>query len=583
VIDKDIFLLENLWLPVLLGVVVLWGVFLWKEYRSGSKKWWFLKALIGLIAVIMLALMVLRPLVWENQVKGVGAILTQNYSERQLDSLKRLRKNLHLIAYEMDGLDQKQMDSITTAYILGDGMAPYDFWQLDNVKATYLPGNVLGGIKRLQYDSKVTLGDSLIVRGLYEKPLKGTQIVLEDSGGNGLDSLAIAKEEELIFEVGSTPKIAGTFVYTLITKDSLGEVVTRDPLPVQVNPSRVLKVVILNRFPTFETKYLKNFLAENGHQVLVRSQMTKDTYKFENFNRPQATLYNLTTDNLADFDLVILDGGSYANLSSSSRRALQAAVETQGLGVFIQLDESTLRGREVFGFRFKRNEEKEIRLPQWPKVNVSVGPVLFAENARLQPILEAENTLLSAYEQRGFGRVSTSMIVESYPLVLKGNLEQYAYIWSRILSAVSQKDIPIVRWETEDDMATPDVPFHFSLRTSMSQPTVINALGQPVALQQNVSLPDEWSGIVYPQEPGWETLKLAEDTTAVLRYYVATSTSWQGVKAYDWRQQNRLHFQDSKASAEMTKVQRLVSRLWFFIVFVFAMGLLWLLPRLEGN
>lgn len=532
---------------------------------------------------MMLALMVLRPLAWENQVKGVGVILTQNYRERQLDSLRGLYKNLHLIAYEMDGLNQKQMGSITTAYILGDGVAPYDFWQLDDVRTTYLPGDVLSGIKRIQYDSKVTLGDSLVVRGLYEKPLKGTQIVLEDSGGNGLDSLAIAKQEELIFEMGSTPKAAGTFVYTLVTKDSLGEVVTADPLPVKVNPSRVLKVVILNRFPTFETKYLKNFLAENGHEVLVRSQITKDTYKFENFNRSQATLYGLTTRNLADFDLVILDGSSYATLSSSSRRALQDAVDTQGVGVFIQLDEATLRDGEVFGFRFKRNEEKEIRLPQWPKVKVSVGSVLFAEDTRLQPILEAENTLLSAYEQRGFGRVSTSTIVESYPLVLEGNLEQYAYIWSRILSAVSQKDIPIVRWETEDDMATPDVPFHFSLRTSMSQPTVIDAFGQRVALQQNVSLLDEWSGTIYPQKAGWETLKLAKDTTAVLRYYVAPPTSWQGVKAYNWGKQNRRHFQDSSTTSEMTKVQRPVLRLWFFIVFVFAVGLLWLFPRLEGN
>ena len=222
-------------------------------------------------------------------------------------------------------------------------------------------------------------------------------------------------------------------------------------------------------------------------------------------------------------------------------------------------------------------------MPQWPKVKVSVGPVLFAENPKLQPILKAENILLSAYEQRGFGRVSTATIMESYPLVLEGNLAQYTYMWSRILSAVSQKDIPIVRWETEDYMATPDVPFQFSLRTSIVPPTVLDALGQPVALQQNVSLSEKWSGTVYPQETGWETLQLAKDTTAVLHYYVAPSTSWQGVKAYDWRQQNKRYFQDRGTYADRTKEQRPVSRLWFFIVFVFAMGLLWLLPRLEGN
>lgn len=582
-IDKDIFLLKNLWLPVLLGVIVLWGIFLWKEYRSESKKWRFVKALIGLVAVTMLALMVLRPLVWENQVKGVGVILTQDYSERQLDSLKALHKNLHLIDYEIDGLTQKQMDSITTAYILGDGVAPYDFWQLDNVKTTYLLGDVSSGIKRIQYDSKMTLGDSLVLRGLYEKPLKGTQIVLEDSAGNGLDSLAITKLEALIFEVGSRPKTVGTFVYNLVIKDSLGAVLTTEPLPVQVDRSPVLKVLILNRFPTFETKYLKNFLAENGHKVLVRSQITKGKYKFENFNRPQATLYSLTTDNLADFDLVILEGSSYATLPLKSQQALQTAVDAQGLGVFIQLDEATLRGGEVFGFRFKRTKDKEVRLPQWPKVKVSVGPVLFAEETRLQPILEAENRLLSAYEQRGFGRVSTSTILESYPLVLEGNLEQYTYLWSRMLSTVSQKDIPIVRWETEDDMPTPDVPFHFSLRTSIPQPTVIDELGQPLALQQNLSMPDEWSGTIYPREAGWKTLKLEKDTTAVLRYYVAPSRSWQGVKSYNWRTQNRRHFQDSRASAEIAKEQRPISRLWFFIVFLLANGLLWLLPRLEGN
>ena len=562
--------------------MVLWGVFLWKEYVASARRRFAIKAVISLIAVCALAAIVLQPLLPEDRTKGVGVIITENYKPSQLDSLRLVHNGLSVISYMDTGFKKSQLDTISKAFILGNGVAPYDFWQLEHIVTTFVGGEEIQGITSITYEQEPTVGDSLQLQGDYSKPTAGNRLVLEDAGGNGLDSIMISGSNMLRFNLRANPKVAGQFVYRLVEKDSMHKVLSSNPLPVVVKPKNILRVLIINTFPTFETKYLKNFLAENGHEVLVRSQLTKNTYKFENFNRKKGTIYGFTRSNLSAFDLVMIDPNSYVGLSNASKRAIERQMEEEGLGVFIQPDASVLNNGSRFGFRFKRTTIKEASLQEWTKVKLPVLLGTFEEGALVQPILSSQGNIWSAYSQKGAGRLSTSMFTDTYPLVLEGNEAAYHYLWSTTLSAVSQKKLPVVQWEMDDYMAYEDAPFRFKLRTSLPTPKVADGDNHQLALRQHLNLIDQWEGSVYPQEAGWNELQMVSDSTAVKAFYVAQNTDWLPLhNAARYRENIRAFNRKASQPGTVTTLQP-ISRWWFFIIFIIAMGYLWAAPRIDG-
>jgi hypothetical protein len=137
-----------------------------------------------------------------------------------------------------------------------------------------------------------------MVKGLYQKSSTREPIVLEDPAGAGLDSIILNSEKEQAFHLGTNLKVAGNYVFSLAIKDSLGNLISRDPLPIVVNEKEKLKILVLNSFPTFETRTLKNFLAEAGHGLVVRSQITRGRFKYEYLNTEPVSIGSLSETTL---------------------------------------------------------------------------------------------------------------------------------------------------------------------------------------------------------------------------------------------------------------------------------------------
>lgn len=578
-IDNLTFLRQELvWIAIGVAAVLLL-IFLWKEYTQTGTKRLMLKAVVAFIAITALLLLFLQPSIGRQQEKGVGVMLTGNYHKRQLDSLKKIHKALSVVSYKENEVMKGQLDSISSLYVLGDGVMPYDFWQFEDIETAYLKGMQAAGIVRLRYNQELLMGDSLLVKGVYINPKVGNKLVLEDPSGRSVDSVTVSKKEDLTFQLLTSPKVAGRFVYRLVEKDSLQHVFSSDPLPVIITEPKKLRILMINTFPTFETKYLKNFLAENGHQVLVRSQLTKNTFKFENFNSDRRTIYGLTEQNLKAFDLVITDVGSYQSLSRASKNVLESQLQKRGMGVFVQPDASLIDQGSRFGFRLKRKNTTETQLLQFPKIKVNTYPFAFAPEALLQGITSSKNELVSAYFQNGSGRMGTTVLKDTYQLVLEGNEEAYQFLWSNALGTIAQKSISAVQWELEDYIAYQDEAFMVTLRSSISEPAVITVEKDRIPLQQDLYLSDQWKGVVYPKKRGWNDLQLQQDSTAVVSFYVADSTDWSHVRAFDKAVANVRQFDGRAIDHQDALVVQPISRLWLFIVFVLAIGFLWFEPR----
>ena len=577
-INKIAFLNNQLILPILLGAGILLAAFIWKEWAQAGKRRLFLKILLIFLAIGSLLLIALKPALPATETTGKFVLLTEAFHEDLLDSLQKEHRELQVIDYSPGQPIPEELISSEKVFILGHGVKDYDLWQLDDVPATYMGGNSPEGVVALQFSQENSVGDSLVLKGLYKIPNPGNRLVLQEPGGAGLDSLVFNSEEDRRFQLSAALKVPGNFVYTLAEKDSLGEILNSDPVPVKVSENENLRILVINSFPTFETKYLKNFLAEAGHELVVRSRITRGRYKFEYFNTSRSRIGTLSESSLEPFDLLIIDAASWRNLPRGQATAVENAVRADGLGIFIQPDENFFRSPgDLANLDFERVQPSEIRFPQWPGIDINRFSFRIKDENGLQIIHNDNDEVISGYKRVEQGRVGTTVLSTTWQLVLEGNQEVYRHLWSQLVEQVSKRKDQGAEWEQEAMIAYPHEPFHFQLRTAATAPDLKNAEGKPVPIQQDVNIPTLWKGTTWPGESGWSRIQL--DTTAVFDYYVAPEDAWSALTASKIINANQRNFDREEKTGQRERPLLPINPLWFYGLFLIGMGGLWLEPK----
>lgn len=569
-------------LLVVISAIVIWLLFIWKERSKYPNYKFFLNSIVALIAISTLSILILKPLMFSLARPFKVAITTNGFKEKQLDSLKKEYENLVTYNYDPENKLLEDRSIPESVFILGDGIKNYDLWQLDAIKTIYLGGNEPKGIVNLNYDNQSKIGKQAIFKGTYLNALKGHKLILETPDKKSVDSIVLIDKKAQNFQLVANLNVKGSYLYHLTEKDSLGNIISSDPLPMTVSGEHNLKILIINNFPTFETKYLKNFLAEKGHEVIVRSQITKNRYKYEYFNTKTKPNIDFSQKNLEVFDLLLIDISTLNKLSRSNKNTIKQAVKDDGLGVFIQSDMSLFGLKNNFsGFNFIKNNTNSIRLKQWPRNKINVFPYRFKNELSLQPIHIFEAKIVSAYQQFGLGKIGTSSFKNTYQLLLDGNNKIYQGIWAEIIENVSKKNITIADWDSESLIAFQNEPFAFNVATQIAFPSLIDRDSLKLALKQHIDVPTLWEGITYPKEIGWQKLRLEKDTTEVFNFYVANNSKWQSLKSYKTIGDNKRHFRSRQELKKGTlKSAEPINLTWLFIVFIISIGYLWLAPKL---
>lgn len=570
------FINQELWWVALIIALSLVLVLVWKEWKGQFDTRFFINSLLGILAAAALLFLYLRP-VMLTEVSGKAVILTENYNVAQLDSIKKKEKSIKVIRYK-PGLDtSKSLDSISEVIVLGNGFSSYDFWQLKEVSTTYLRGVIPKGVVKLKYNNKLKIGSDLKIAGLYNKPTDGNHLVLETISGVGLDSIVLNDEEKQGFQLHSNLSVKGRYVYQLTEKDSTGNVLESNPVPVEVLETEQLRIFISNTFPSFETKYLKNFLAEEGHELVVRSQITKGRYKFEYFNTSKNPIYGFYENDLKDFDLLILDADTYLNLSKKNKNTLVKLVKEIGLGVFVQPSETLFRStKQMVDF----NVEKDVRQNNLKVENnlLETYPFKF-QNTNPSGIAVANHSYALVV---GKGKFSTTVLSNNYQLVLEGKTDAYSKIWSTIITTTAGTKEMNGAFESLKLFSIINEPSSFTLRTGTVKPMVIVNGEHNVPLIKNTLLEDRWQGKTYPKKVGWQMLQMASDTNIVSNYFVLDSVHWKKVIGANVIEDNGRFFDTTKKVPVKKMLPVELSRWLFFIVFLASMGCLWFLPKLKA-
>ncbi len=581
--DGPMFMNQNLLWPVILVALVLWAVFIWKERSQRGEIRFWVKIVAGFLAVVSLVMIVLKPSTWEETTKGKAIVLTAGYRPAQLDSLKSIYKRIQTEPY-VKGKALSILEEADSLFLLGHGLPSFDLWQLEDKSVAFLGGEQVEGWTDITYDGTVAFGDAFTIKAKHSKPRAGYWAVLADNGSNPLDSVPFEETDGQHVQLNAKPKASGYFVYHLLEKNEAGEIVSNEPIPIQVVEGKPLKILMVNTFPTFETKYLKNFLTEKGHEVLARTQLTKGKYKFEYFNGASNPIYGFTEESLKDYDLLIIDADSYAGLGRASKEAMVEATKNNGLGVFVQPNANLFSLPESSSpFRFAQDFVTEISLGENGQL-LQKYPYAFEKEARIQEIF-VDSITVAAYVPSRMGKVGTTLLQNTYQLVLDGKEELYARIWTRILDNIAREQETLVEWKAFTQTPRIDEPFEFELRTSLNDIEVTTEARSNIPILQDGLFSSKWTGVVHPRKSGWNRLQVSNDSISPFLYFVFGNDQLQTMLQYETMNANYQKFGtigtfDGSASVSKKELQT-INPFWFYIVLLFSLGWLWLEPKLS--
>lgn len=581
-IDRLSFVHINwIWAIVIIAIFI-WLVFAWKERDNYGSSKFIINLGVSFLAISSLVLIALQPQIHVKKDTQVAVVLTEGYVQKQLDSLKKTNQKLEIYPYKV-GEVIFDIDKIpSSVFILGNGIRSFDHWQLENIPSIYLGGKELKGISQLNYDYNQAKGNHVKFIGNYKNPTKNNRLLLEGPGGRTLDSLILSDAKAQLFEVSTDLNITGNFTYHLVEKDSLGTVLSKDILPLSIVEKTPLKILMLNGFPTFEFKYLKNYLAETGHQVVVKNQLTTARYKYEYFNMTSKPIINITREKLETFDLLIIDAKFLKTLSNRQLITLKNAVSEFGLGILIQPDSDYFSGKKaVSSFKFKTEKNKEVVLTAYPKQYLKKYLYQFKDDFSIQPIHNSGLKIWSAYERLGSGRIGSTVFQNTFELILNGQTKTYQSFWSKIIESISKPKTHSVQWSASPNFAYQDQPFEFELRTTNVNPIVESSEGYSIPLKRDVHVKSLWKGKVYPRGVGWKQQIVSQDSTEVFHYYVSDSSQWKPLTDFNTVKENKILSNNTytpKISSRSSLI--LVNPLWFFAIFILCSGYLWLEPKL---
>lgn len=570
-----------LW-AISVGSIFLLSFLIWKELNRKAKFLaWRIAAVIFLLVSILG--LILQPSL-QKEVNSQGVVLlTAHYEKEIADSLRKVNDKLMFLRTP-ESLNYPRAEVISTLselsetniqFVVGDGL-PYH--ALEEVKGyCYLKGKLPTGIVQLVTPHVFKINQLNIVSGLFRSNGKSKIKLISPRGVE--DSVEFVANNEHSFELSLTPRQSGLFVYTLEVHD--GKDIISQRLPVEVKAIEKLTILFIQNYPTAEAKYLKNFLIEQGHGIVSRSQLSKNNYRYEYANHDQLRIDRLSLDLLNSFDLLLTDNETLASFNKAEKSILEESVRN-GLGIV-----------QLFNSINKKNTPDFLSIPimDFPKdtVRMKLGGASFTFSTlpvtikgHTTSIVQTKERVLSGFLDKGAGKIGFQFLQETYRLILQGKSIEYALLWSPLIERTARFKNQSSKVQLENAFPIySDEPIRFSIIASKNNVKVkANAVTLP--LREDIAIDNYFHGKTWAGKSGWHEFTIEEDSISK-NYYVSDANEWQSLRITQQQKVNELISKrdDVKAlHSQIRSEQKPISPLFFFIVFLVSAGFLWLAPKI---
>ncbi len=483
-------------------------------------------------------------------------------------------------------------------HVVGSGLPAVALEALSEKTVYFYPGTAPAGITDFQYLQQLREGDPMRFSGRYRQVENETRrLFLESPHGKDL-LLASDSAGRHTFALSIPARQRGRYLFQVVEEDADRRVLRRAPLPVLIDAGEAPRTLILNQAPSFETKYLKNWLADHGYPVAVRSAISRDRYQTGFYNRERTELLPLRPATLTQFDVVVVDAAALPRLPPGERSALRRAVE-EGLGLII-LAGGELPGLEAadrrffFGFPLRSGASLFRPAKQEAAIELPKGPYNIEPAYGVYPLLHSSTGgIVAAYRLRGTGRLTLQLAGATYRLLLDGREAAYQQLWTNLLEASARRSVRTARWRIDHPLSIqPHHPVTLHLISDRSEPA-----GQLIApdstvttfyFRQEALLPDRRTATVWPRQTGWHRLELTAPAGDSTWFYVPPAGAWEALRQMSRQEATarwiaRRDATGDSANTPTATAVRPYPRWWWYLLFLLAAGGLWVEEKIRRN
>ena len=579
-----------------LGLMVL----AWQRPRQRQRLG---RMLAGAVATGALWLTAFPPLRHLPAAQAEAILLTDNYSPDTLRQLLRqLGTGTPVWAYGDVKLPTKakplaslltlreQRPALRRLHVLGQGVSAAELPTLGQLPLRLHPGAPFAGFRTAAWPAKLSLGAALKVEGSVTAPAgAGPAWVVLRAVGTGRDSVKLPPGSGA-FRLRYQPKATGLATYELLLRRPNQPICT-EPVPVEITTPVLPAVLLLTATPSFEFKFLKNYLAEAHYPVALRTSVSRGLVQTDFVNQPALALDRLTPALLARYQVLIADAATLAALTAAETQALQTAVSAGRLGLITLAEAAPLPravpGRADFTVRARPAAPAALPALSWPDAPGEARapmPAQLQSHPNLRPLITGPNRVLVAASRRvGLGFAVVSAVPETFRWALQGHAPVYASFWNQLLTAAVPPAAVAATWRTGSwPHVTQPLTLHLAAAFSAAPPTVAALAGGPaarLALRQDTRLPEWSTAQFWPGAAGWHQVRGPK--LATHNFYVYPAAAWLGPELAERQQavaQRTTAFTASPA-AQITISEPWPAG-WFFGLFLLAAGYLWLEEKL---
>lgn len=563
------------WVVSAVILLILFSV--WFEWRKKSK---FLAGRLIAVALLGLSLLgiILRPFYTSSSSAEI-LLLTHGYSTAQQDSI--LKQHPHLKLMRTPECPEIKKSTVANddfleekggqiKFILGEGLSGARLEIMAKKNFKFVKTQVMG-IVSLHIPVDAVENNKTKLTGVLNADAAG-QLRLIGPGGIE-DSTQFNKGAGQEFSLSIRPRQSGNFVYQLEIQQ--GHSILREPVPLVVQEEQPLKILFLQKFPTAETKNLKDFLGQRNHALTLRYQVSKNTYRHEFVNAAEVPIRKISSDILNSFDLLFVDTGTLQALSGRERQDLKNSIQA-GMGVVVLPSDDTKNLQWFWNVKFNpgTKDTAHVQLASHKKLVFRVVPVDAIATDEIYPEIVAGPRVLSGYTLQGLGKIGFVLLQETYRIKLEGNEQDYAHIWTDLITKISRKK--------STDQLTLNTPFpvypHEPLAVSvLSADPLLLADSVSIPLTEDVSIDGIWHSKIWAGKPGWHELKTKNATRY---YFIPDTNNWKSLGAANRAQATRNAESVLHSNATVLPEIKSVPLLFFYFLFLISAGFLWLAPKL---
>jgi hypothetical protein len=565
-------------LAVLIGLVGM-------EIKRPSKSHLGLRIVASMMAVVSLIFLIL-PLPFSKSNKSTNEIilLTEGYSKDAVDQLNK-SKQKSLPQFQFKDLTLNQIADVSTIHLFGHGFKDTSQVQVPLVPILFHPTENETGIHSIHWQERIVAGSVLLVQGRCANFSNKTAKLVLYGWNQHIDSLMINPGKQETFSFSVSPKNEGRGLYHLALiagKDSIEQ----ETIPYQVMPAKPLRVLILGESPDFETKFLKNWLADYGYTVISKTTISKDKFQKTFSNTDPLNVDKLTSAVLDEQDLIVSDDATIKTLSTTELTLLKQSISDNGVGLILNADSLLSKKNfisELVSIKAADSNKAVIKISKIGETD-AMTPILLKfpfhilEKESIHPLfMDQQKRIFASVLAFGKGKLIVNTLQKTSSWLLSGNKSDYRNYWTTLINHAAKKEMALESWAIKTELPSVNEAVTITAQTNSEKSPNLMIQQNEIYAKQNMLIPGSWEATYWPAAAGWQTM--IGTSGVVSDWFVYPAESWQTLYADRVVSQTQLFLKNRRfaASKNETEIKEniLIPPIYLLLIFLLSMAFLW--------